>query len=258
MQTQRMDLVYRSFAVQATGFDSNDYHLSSQSYLDHITRRVAPRQNDDVLEVAAGTCICGRALAPMVNHVTCLDATDAMLEEGRREAQRSGLRNLTLMRGNAEELPFLDGSFDLVICRLAFHHLLNPATAFHEMARVVKKGGRVVLIDMAPGSEALRERIDAIERLRDPSHVRELTSCEMQALYQDEGLVLELQEETDVSVDLKHWLELTQADVGARKRITGLMRAELAGGEPTGLAPYEQDGALRFRHRWVLNIGRKQ
>lgn len=57
---------------------------------------------DAVLEVAAGICACGRALAPLSGNVVCLD--------------------MTFVRGDAMELPFLDNSFDIVLSRLAFHH----------------------------------------------------------------------------------------------------------------------------------------
>lgn len=77
---------------------------------------------DAVLEVAAGICACGRALAPLSGNVVCLDMTSAMLSVGKAEAEKANLSNMTLVRGDAMELPFLDNSFDIVLSRLAFHH----------------------------------------------------------------------------------------------------------------------------------------
>ncbi len=60
-------------------------------------------------------------------------------------------------------------AFDIVISRLAFHHFANPKRCFSEMARVLKPGGKLVVIDMEAAEEALRATEDEIETMRDPS-----------------------------------------------------------------------------------------
>lgn len=95
------------------------------------------------------------------------------------------------MQGNAAELPFADGSFDIAFSRLAFHHFPEPETPFSEMTRVLKPGGKLVMIDMAAAEEPLRKTEDALEILRDPSHVRNLSRSEMLALYEARGLFVE-------------------------------------------------------------------
>ena len=130
---------------------------------------------DIVLEVAAGTCACGRAFAPLVQTVVCLDATAPMLQVGKKEAQESHLDNMVFVKGYAEELPFLDNSFDIVLSRLAFHHFTDTDNVFREMVRVLKPGGKLILIDMEAADEPLRKTEDEIETLRDPSHVKNLS-----------------------------------------------------------------------------------
>ena len=75
-----------------------------------------------MLEVAAGICACGRALAPLSGNVVCLDMTSAMLSAGKAEAEKANLSKYDACTGDAMELPFLDNSFDIVLSRLAFHH----------------------------------------------------------------------------------------------------------------------------------------
>ena len=79
----------------------------------------------------------------------------------------------------SEELPFADGSFDVVVCRVAVHHFDDPALALREMVRV--SGGLVLISDNLHGGEKLEQA----EKLRDPSHVRNYTEQEWHAFLTD-------------------------------------------------------------------------
>ena len=70
--------VKKSFGTQAEKFAS--YHMSKVEYTDYLIRSIQAKGTEHALEVAAGTCICGRALAPYVKDIICLDLTEAMLE----------------------------------------------------------------------------------------------------------------------------------------------------------------------------------
>lgn len=249
--------IHKAFTAQSAHFDSPAYHLSKQEYADYLVRMTAPAPEDDILEVAAGTCICGLDLATRARHVVCLDATPAMLETGRRKSIKADLRNMTFVKGYAEALPFLDDSFDIVISRLAFHHFTAAETPFEEMARVLRPGGKLVLVDMAPGDPALRTQVDDIERMRDNSHVRTLTQDEMAALYTAHGLSLARQETIDIPVALEQWMDLTQTPDDTRQGIRRIMEQDLASKTVSGFAPFRKDGELFFMHHWVYNIGIK-
>lgn len=191
MKSENSAQIQKAFARQAAGFESRNMNFSKRDYLDYAVACAAPEPSDALLEVAAGTCVCGRAFAPRVRSVVCLDMTAAMLEMGKAAAERDRLQNIKFMQGNAAELSFADGSFDIAFSRLAFHHFPEPETPFSEMARVLKPGGKLVMIDMAAAEEPLRKTEDALEILRDPSHVRNLSRSEMLALYEARGLFVE-------------------------------------------------------------------
>lgn len=72
-----------------------------------------PQETDSVLDVAAGTCVCGHSFAPYVGQVTCLDLTPPILSVGKEQAEKQELGNMTFVIGDAGELPFLDNSFSL-------------------------------------------------------------------------------------------------------------------------------------------------
>ena len=258
MKPVNLKEINKAFTAQAAGFESKKLHLSKQEYLDHTVKMTASKKTDSILEVAAGTCVCGRNLAPYAEHVICLDATPAMLEIGKKECEKANIRNITFVKGYAEELPFLDSSFDIVISRLAFHHFAGVEKPFAEMVRVLKPGGKLILIDMIAGNEALRKEVDRIETLRDPSHVQDLSLSEMRDLYESNGLTRITQKRTDIPVSLEAWMELTDPDETIRKNIRELMNKDIAGCYQTGFSPYRKEDVIYFDQHWIFNMGIKQ
>jgi len=97
--------------------------------------------------------------------------------------------NAGFVRGDAERLPFPAGSFDLVSCQCAFHHLPKPQLVLQEMVRVAKPEGRLVIIDpLGPESDSKFEIYNRIEQLRDPSHTLTLRLTEFLRLFDEENL----------------------------------------------------------------------
>ena len=255
MKPLNIEAIHESFTKQAGGFESQFLNFSKEDYLIHTLTQVAPGRQDTLLEVAVGTCICGRAFAPHVHNVVCLDATLPMLQVGRKEALRAHLDNMIFVRGYAQELPFLDDSFDIVFSRLAFHHFPETDAAFLEMVRVLKPGGKLVMIDMEAPAEPLRRVRDHIETLRDPSHVKNLSHEEMLALFANHGLKVRQCTTTSIRQNLKDWLALTQTPENVQAQITARMEGELKGQAPSGFGPYLVDGNICFDQQWTLIIG---
>jgi len=102
---------------------------------------------------------------------------------------------------HAEHLPFADGSFDVVTCRVAAHHFEDVAAALREMARVTAE--LVLVADNLFVDEAGEEG----DRLRDPTHVRNHSVDEWRGLLADAGLDLEQFEREEKWVQLGPWLE---------------------------------------------------
>ena len=257
MKSSNRDAIQQAFTQQAGGFESSRLNFSRQDYLDRLVSSIAPLTNASVLEVAAGTCACRRAIASYAQNVVCLDMTPAMLSVGKAEAEKAGLHNMTFVLGDAAGMPFLENSFDLVISRLAFHHFPDVRQVFEEMVRVLKPRGRLVLIDMEAAEEPLRRIQDEIETLRDPSHVKNLSIAEMQQLFADHALQVVHQDVTSIQQHLTAWMALTKTPQAVQEGITMQMESELHGGAKTGFTPYRVGNEICFDHRWVLLIGQK-
>ena len=172
--------IQKSFTEQAKNFETKSMNFTKQEYLEHMVSCVAPQRSDTVLEVAAGTCICGRSLAPFVERVTCLDMTTAMLAVGKAEAAKQRFLNMDFVQGDAEKLPFSDNSFDIVISCLAFHHFPNPKRCFSEMARVLKTGGKLnsYLIGIDQQVENMYFRL--VKQLEEKDNIKEKLKAENQ------------------------------------------------------------------------------
>jgi ArsR family transcriptional regulator len=109
-------------------------------------------------DLGCGTGSVTAALAPFVARVVAVDTSAAMLQAARKRLH--GADNVDLRRGELEALPIDDGRLDAAMVMLVLHHLPEPASALTEVARVLRPGGRVLIVDMLPHDrEAYRHQM---------------------------------------------------------------------------------------------------
>lgn len=143
------------------------------------------------LDVACGPGTLALAFAPHVRFSRGIDVTAPMLVRAREFQRERQIANACFDQGEAERLPYPDGTFDLVSCQFAFHHMQRPESALREMARVARAEGRLLVVDtVGPESEekwALHNRIDI---LRDPSHTASLRLTALLQMFEEAGLAV--------------------------------------------------------------------
>ena len=112
----------------------------------------------DVLDVGTGPGVVAMLLAGLGHRVVGIDISERMVRRAEEEAGRLNLSGVGFCAGDAEELPFRSNSFDAVISRYLMALLPDPERALAEQGRVLRPGGRVIIIDSAPRPATLRKR----------------------------------------------------------------------------------------------------
>ena len=132
---------------------------------DALVAAARPRQNDDVLELGAGTGLVTRRVSPHVRSLVATDLAPGMLEVARRSIRRNGGLSFVIVDYNAP-LPFLDSSFDLVLSGLTY--VQDTAAPLAEVLRVLKPNGRLALAMWGPIYQEFRILADAVESIGRP------------------------------------------------------------------------------------------
>jgi len=179
--TDHDDLVRASFSRQVGLFSGPDSPFVRRPA--GTVEQLEPLDHDMLLlDVCCGAAHAAEVVAPRVRQVVGIDLTAGLLELGARRLAAADVRNVLLQEGNAQALPFVDDSFDLVYCFASLHHVGDPAAAVSEMARVVAPGGRVIVQDLIVPVPDARELFDDVHRRLDPSHRRAHVEAELVAL----------------------------------------------------------------------------
>jgi SAM-dependent methyltransferase len=216
-------LVQQQFGAHAHNYVASADHAQGES-LERMLALLPFAPAWRALDLATGGGHTALAIAPFVREVVAGDVTAEMLAAARRFIQSRGVSNVTFRQAEAGNLPFADGAFDLVTCRLAAHHFPRPAQFVRESARVLRPGGWFVLIDNVTPPEAHAARhINAFERLRDPSHVWEYAAADWEAFCLGAGLTLHHVEHYRKLLDFEPWCDRLNVPALVRRQLRVLL-----------------------------------
>lgn len=176
-----------------------------------------------VLDVATGGGWTALAFAPHVREVVATDISTAMLAQAQNRAQAAGVTNIVWQEAAAEALPFADASFDLVTVRIAPHHFTNVPAFLREARRVLAPSGALILGDTTvpdddPEAAAWQ---NAIERVRDPSHVANVSPNQWRSLLQAAEFVVAFLDHTSgrIPMFLSAWLHTAGCTGDAARQV---------------------------------------
>lgn len=207
-EQQQKDLIRDRFTRTAEAFGAFSVTYRAQ-FADRLGEMMNARPEERAVDLACGPGTLALQFAKKVRWVYGVDLTPAMLVRARGTAENEGLRNLAFTLGNALALPIADGALDLAVTSYSLHHMPDAARVIREMARVVRRGGRVGIIDIfVPENPRVAELNNRIEIVRDPSHTRSLSRSEFEGLVRAAGLRILAAEVHEMPRGFNHWMQV--------------------------------------------------
>jgi ArsR family transcriptional regulator len=129
----------------------------------------------EVVDFGCGTGVLTVEMARWAKRVVAIDANSEVLSKAKERAQRAGVSNVTFLREDLHRLSLPDARKELVVISQSLHHVEDPRTVLSEAARILKPGGRLVLLELMPHDERwVRERLGHRHLGLDPETLRAL------------------------------------------------------------------------------------
>jgi ubiquinone/menaquinone biosynthesis C-methylase UbiE len=199
--------VQQQFGKTAESYVMSRTH-GDQAALSQLVHMLHPQVKWIGLDIATGGGHMAGALAPHVTWMFATDITPNMLAAARRHLTSKGYANVGYVIADAEQLPFLDESFDVVTCRIAAHHFPHPDVFVGEVRRVLKPGGRFLLVDnVAPEDDDCANFLNTFEKMRDISHGRCLKVSEWTRTLHEQGLTVVRQQQMRKTLEFEPWMQ---------------------------------------------------
>ena len=159
VRKQRQTDAQEYFAANAGEWDGiRALHIPEEQVEGAVLEFVGPHQVSSYLDLGTGTGRILELVAPRASRAVGIDLNGEMLSLARARIERASLAHVQVRRGDLFQLPYADESFDLITVHQVLHYLEDPSAAVAEAARVLKPGGKAVIVDFAPHTlEFLRD-----------------------------------------------------------------------------------------------------
>jgi ubiquinone/menaquinone biosynthesis C-methylase UbiE len=232
--------------------------FTDSGILEQIHTAITPTTKMNLLDLGCGPGIVTAALAPDVREVVAYDLTPEMLNQATKRCQEAGLKNVRFELGSAEHLPFEEGIFDCVVTRLTIHHFLDPRRVMNEVVRVTRQGGKVVVADVVSSENEEEATLhNALETLRDPTHVWMFSPRDMLGLIKTAGLRMTSSLTWEIRREYEEWIRITNAPERV-KPLYAVMVALAKAGIHAGVNLRFDGRTVVFSHRWILVTAEKE
>lgn len=221
-QSRHEAVVERQFGAQANAYLNSAVHAQGEEFA-QLRERLSATTGARVLDLGCGAGHVSFQVASLAGEVVAYDLSQQMLDVVASAAAERSLDNIRTEQGIAESLPFEDGAFDFVFSRYSAHHWRDVGQALREVRRVLKPGGVACFIDVAaPGLPLLDTHLQAVEVLRDTSHVRDYSPSEWTRLVGEAGLAVTGCGRQRLRLEFTSWVERMRTPEVMRQAIRAL------------------------------------
>ncbi len=174
-----------TWSARSADYAASEPHKFGPS-LPKLLNLARPSASDILLDVGTGAGHTAAAFAPFVKKVYGLDPAEGMLAAAREIY--GYLDNLEFTPGTGDDTGFSEDTFDIVTARHTLHHHASVPDTLKELERVLKPGGRLIIVDEVTPNQELEAWYHALETVRDPTHVRAYLMDEWRAFVREAGL----------------------------------------------------------------------
>lgn len=249
MSKKQKETVQKQFTKTAEAFSTFALRDTPEVLIEKVEFAKA-QPTDLLLDVACGPGAFALALAPRVRLAHGIDLTPEMIRRARAFQADMQITNADFVCGDAEQLPFPNGAFDLVSCQCAFHHMPKPQAVLREMVRVAKPQGRLLLIDpLGPESDSKYELYNRIEQARDPSHTFTLRLTAFLSMFETEDLEILRQSLRRRTRLFNQWMLRAGSGPGTKRyQETRKLLEDARSGDRAGFSAEAQGDDIRIIH----------
>ncbi|KSV75196.1 hypothetical protein N185_17605 [Sinorhizobium sp. GW3] len=253
MEKMHFNLVTDQFGPRADDYVKSLVHAQGPdlSALEHVASCAKP---DRALDMGAGGGHVSYAMARHAKEVTACDISDDMLSAIGTASQEKGFANIKIVRAPAEQLPFEDSAFDFVASRYSAHHWRDFRRGISEARRVLEPGATAVFVDVVSAGEPMHDvHLQAVELLRDPSHIRDYSPSEWMWTLAHAGFRVRRTDTWKIRMDFPVWIKrmrtpekhvvaIRSLQAGAAKEIRDFFAIEEDGSFLLDVALFEAEG----------------
>jgi ubiquinone/menaquinone biosynthesis C-methylase UbiE len=198
--------VTHQFGPRARAYVESAVHAQGDELV-RIADIAAAMRPSRAIDLGCGGGHVTYAMAPHAGEVFACDLSEEMLCAVQDSASARGLINVRTARTSAEKLPFEDASFDMLGCRYSAHHWQDVDAGLRDARRVLKSGVPAVFVDVvSPEAPLLDTHLQAVELLRDTSHVRDYTKDEWSAKLDRAGFAVRTVSTWRLRMDFPVWI----------------------------------------------------
>ena len=226
--------------------------FTAEAVTTRFAEAIASKASGVMLDLACGPALLLARLASAMRLSVGVDATPAMIRMARAKCRAASRANVQFVESLAEDLPFATATFDCVVTRLSIHHFLDPLVVLRDVKRVLKSDGLLVIGDVISSEDADERRLhNALEQLRDPSHIRMLPESELLELVAAAGFRVTATDHWRQQRQFDEWAAIV-ANARSLQSLEVAMRTIAEAGITAGIHLRASADSVEFVHHWAF------